>query len=209
MGKVRTRNRLGVRRLRPLARESFLRGTGGSEIAEFAMIVPLLFMFLFAIFWFGQAFRIYGTLTQATRAGARAAVVPVCATCAASGLTPAQIAQAAVTNAMAAAHLNTAQLVPTSNWTTAVPQLCQCNSGGSSACTTPITCDASVPNMCVQTNVQLSYPTPTSGPQGMGTCGTSVSLRYQYPFSFRIPGTNLDLGNMQLRGQAQMRVETQ
>jgi Flp pilus assembly protein TadG len=194
--------------LRGLMRDMFLRDTGGSEIAEFAMVVPLLFMFLLAIFWFGQAFRIYGTLTQATRAGARAAVAPVCATCPAPGSTPAQIAQTAVTNAMAAAHLNTAQLVPTSNWTTAVPMLCQCN-GGSSTCTSPIACDASVPNMCVQTNVQLSYPTPASGPQGMGTCGTSVSLRYQYPFSFKIPGTNLDLGNMQLRGQAQMRVETQ
>jgi hypothetical protein len=63
--------------------------------------------------------------------------------------------------------------------------------------------------MCVQPNIQLSYPTPTTGPQGMGTCGISVSLRYQYPFSFKIPLTNLDLGNIQLPGQSQMRVETQ
>ena len=61
--------------------------------------------------------------------------------------------------------------------------------------------------MCVQPNVQLSYP--TSGQGGMGTCGTSVSLRYKYPFSFKIPLTNLDLGNIQLPGQAQMRAENQ
>jgi Flp pilus assembly protein TadG len=205
MATLTTRDRLASLTLRRLARD-----TSASEIAEFAMVVPLLFMFLIAIFWFGQAFRIYGTLTQATRAGARAAVAPVCATCAASGSTPAQIAQTAVTNAMAAAHLNTAQLVPPSQWTTPVPMLCQCNNGGSSAsCTTPIACDASAPNMCVQPNIQLSYPTPTTGPQGMGTCGISVSLRYQYPFSFKIPLTNLDLGNIQLPGQSQMRVETQ
>jgi hypothetical protein len=90
-----------------------------------------------------------------------------------------------------------------------VPNLCQCNNGGSSSsCTAPIACDASVSiAMCVQPNVQLSYP--TNGQGGMGTCGTSVSLRYKYPFSFKIPLTNLDLGNIQLPGQAQMRAENQ
>jgi hypothetical protein len=43
----------------------------------------------------------------------------------------------------------------------------------------------------------------------MGTCGISVSARYQYPYHFPIPFTTLDLGNMLLPGQAQMRVETQ
>ena len=61
--------------------------------------------------------------------------------------------------------------------------------------------------MCVQQNVQLSYP--TSGPGGMGTCGTAVSLRYKYPFHFSIPFTGLDLGNIQLPGEAQARAETQ
>ena len=60
------------------------RDTRGTEIAEAAVVLPMLFMILMAIFWFGQAFRIYGTLTQATRAGARAAVAPVCATCTAN-----------------------------------------------------------------------------------------------------------------------------
>ena len=58
------------------------RDTRGTEIAEMAVVLPLLFMLLMGIFWFGQAFRVYGTLTQAARAGARAAVAPVCATCA-------------------------------------------------------------------------------------------------------------------------------
>ena len=56
------------------------RGTRGDEIAENAMILPLLFMVILAIFWFGQAFRIYGTITHAARQGARAAVAPVCPT---------------------------------------------------------------------------------------------------------------------------------
>jgi Flp pilus assembly protein TadG len=170
-----------------------------------AVVLPLLFMIVMGIFWFGQAFRIYGTLTQATRAGARAAVAPVCATCGAAASTPTQNAVAAVSSAMAASHLSTAQLQPLASWIP--PALCPCGSV-SSACGTPVSCDASATiNACVQANVQLSYP--TTAPVGMGTCGTSVSMRYKYPFHFSIPYTGLDLGNIQLPGQAQVRVETQ
>jgi hypothetical protein len=166
----------------------------------------MLFMIVIAIFWFGQAFRIYGTLTTATRAGARAAVAPVCATCPPAATSPGLVAQTAVQNAMAAAHLSTNQLVPTSQWTTPVPAQCQCRSTGAGC--TAVPCDGTVTiNMCVQENVQLSYP--TNGQGGMGTCGTAVSLRYKYPFHFSIPFTNLDLGNVQLPGQAQERAETQ
>jgi TadE-like protein len=173
--------------------------TCGSEIAEMAIILPLLFMILIAIFWFGQAFRIYGTLTQATRQGARAAVTPVCTTCAA-GSTAAQNAKTAVFNTLAASHLNSAQLVPTSKWTAPTQCLCQ-----NSPCS-QVACDGSVASICVQKNVQLSYPNIQGA---MGSCGTSVSARYQYPYSFRIPFTTLDLGNILLPGQAQMRSETQ
>ena len=177
----------------------------GRKSPKTAVVLPLLFMILMAIFWFGQAFRIYGTLTQATRAGARAAVAPVCATCAAAATSQAVIAQTAVQNTMAAAHLSVNQLVPTAQWTTPAPTLYQCRG---LAPLTPVACDGSVTiPICVQENVQSVAP--TTGPGGMGTCGTSVSMRYKYPFHFRIPFTNLDLGNMQLPGQAQMRAETQ
>ena len=93
--------------------------TRGTEIAEMAVVLPLLFMLLMGIFWFGQAFRVYGTLTQSARAGARAAVAPVCATCApTTGVGPGQYAQTAVQSAMAAASLNTNQLVQYSTFGT-------------------------------------------------------------------------------------------
>jgi uncharacterized iron-regulated membrane protein len=193
-------------RVRGIARGT-VRDTRGTEIAEMAVVLPLLFMIVMGIFWFGQAFRIYGTLAQATRAGARAAVAPVCATCGAAASTPTQNAVAAVTSAMASSHLSTAQLQPLGSWTP--PALCPCGSA-SPPCGTPVSCDAAATiNACVQPNVQLSYPTPTNGPGGMGTCGTAVSMRYKYPFHFSIPYTGLDLGNIQLPGQAQMRAETQ
>jgi len=178
------------------------RDTRGAEIAETAAILPLLFMAFMGIFWFGQAYRIYGTATHAARAGARAAVAPVCTTCA-TGATVVQNAQTAVQNALVAANLNPNQLVATSSWTP--PALCACGSTTSS-CTTPISCDPGTTiNVCVQEGVQLS--STVNG--GMGTCGTSVSMRYQYPYHFRIPLTNLDLGNLQLPGQAEMRAENQ
>jgi len=177
--------------------------TSGQEIVESAFVLPLIFMFVMGIIWFGLAFFIYGTLTQGARAGAEAAVAPVCTTCAA-GSTQATIAQTAVYNALAAGHLSKSQLAPTSSWTP--PLLCSCGSVSTRAsCSTALACDSSVTDVCVQVNVQLSY----SSPGGAGTCGTSVSARYRYPFHFSIPLTNLDIGNVLLPGQAQMRAETQ
>jgi Flp pilus assembly protein TadG len=179
------------------------RDTNGAELAESAAILPLLFMVLMAIFWFGQAYRIYGTLTHATRAGARAAVAPVCTTCSA-GVGAAKNAQAALENALQAASLDKNQLLTTSSWT--APTLCLCgNASANSSCTAQATCDGSVTEACVQLNVQLSFPSQG----GMGTCGTSVSARYKYPYHFHIPLTTLDLGNISLPGQAEMRAETQ
>src|SRR5271165_6749093 len=64
------------RTLGRLARE-----TRAAEIAEAAAVLPLMFMTLLGIFWFGQAFSIYGTITRAAQEGARAAAAPSCTTC--------------------------------------------------------------------------------------------------------------------------------
>jgi TadE-like protein len=182
------------------------RDAGGTEIVEAAMTLPLLFMFLIGVLWFGLAFFIYGTLAQGTRAGAEAAVAPVCTTCvqpANPANTIASNAQIAVHNALASAHLSKTNLVATGSWTP--PLVCACGTASKAACTAAQTCNTSVTDVCVQENVQLSYP--AAG--GAGTCGTSVSARYQYPFHFSIPLTDLDIGNVLLPGQAEMRSETQ
>jgi Flp pilus assembly protein TadG len=173
------------------------RGTGGAEIAETAMILPLLFMMIMAIFWFGQAFRIYTTITHAARQGARAGVAPVCATCGSPTTSYTQSAINAVNSALGAANLGTAQITAPSP----VPTFLAC------AGTTTVLCDPSVTtsNVCVQRNVQLSTFT-SSAP---GTCGTSVSFGYKYPYSFKIPLTSLNLNNITFPAQAQMRLESQ
>lgn len=53
----------------------------GSEIAEAAVVLPVVFLFIFAILWFGLAFNTWGTVTAAAREGARYAARPTCATC--------------------------------------------------------------------------------------------------------------------------------
>jgi len=182
---------------------SLARSTRGTEIAESAMILPLLFMLVMAIFWFGQAFRIYGTITHAARQGARAAVAPVCATCAAASSTQNALnAISAVNSALAAAKVDPNQVQAPSP----VPALCPCGSSSSSCTAVQCEANASTSNVCVQPNVQLSY---TSVLGGAGACGTSVSFGYRYPYHFVIPYTTLDLGNITLPARAQMRVETQ
>ena len=178
------------------------------------MILPLFFMIFLAILWFGQGFRIYGTITRAAREGARAAVAPACTTCAGSN-DPSANAWGAVQSAMQAAHLDPTQL----QQPTTLPGLCACSSGAGTSCggVHVVSCDSSQSNICVQgvshphgngnpaleDNVELSAP--ANG--GAGECGVSVS--FQYPYKFWLPFSSLNNQTIKLRAQAQMRAETQ
>jgi len=191
------------------------RDARGSEIAETAMILPLFFMMFLGIFWFGQGFRIYGTMTRAAREGARAAVAPACTTCAGSN-DPSANAWTAVQSAMQAAHVDPTLL----QQPTTLPGLCTCSSAASAtSCSggAVVSCDSSQTNICVQgvahpngnskpaveDNVELSAP----GLGGAGECGVSVS--FQYPYKFWLPFSSLNNQTVNLRAQAQMRAETQ
>ncbi len=52
------------------ARLHNLRSSEAAEIAEAAMVLPVVFIFLLGIIWFGRAFNIYSTITQAAQQGA-------------------------------------------------------------------------------------------------------------------------------------------
>jgi Flp pilus assembly protein TadG len=90
--------------LRKLADE-----TRGVEIAEAAAVLPLMFLILLGIFWFGQAFSIYGAITRAAQEGARAGATRACSTCT-SGSSPATNATNAVKNALIASKLDPTQI---------------------------------------------------------------------------------------------------
>lgn len=184
--------------------------TCGAEIAETAIILPLLFVIVLGIFWVGQAYRIYGAVTHAAREGARAAVVPLCATCSSTN-DPTANAWAAVQSAMNAASLDPNVL----QQPTTLPPVCGCGSTTTQCVATPVQCDSGQGNICVQgvsrtqgnplveSNVQLSAPINGAA----GECGLSVS--FQYPFSLALPFSPLSNQTINIRAQSQMRVETQ
>src|SRR5208337_4990271 len=125
-------------------------GAGGSEIAEAALVLPLVFLVLLGIYWFGRAFNVYATINHAAREGARYAVAQTCATC---GNTAPQVNNIAdqVGQAMQASGLDPKQASPPSPSVT-YPA---CGGGGAS-CFTPS--GATEPAIWYCTNVQLWPP---------------------------------------------------
>lgn len=162
--------------------------TRGAEIAEAAAVLPLMFMMLLGIFWFGQAFSIYGAITRAAQEGARAGSVPICATCAGT----ASLVQYE-TNAVNAvqATLTASKLDPNLTRVPVPPP-------GFVACGTSTSgCDApGGTKMCVKAPVQLS---------NTGVCGISVS--FQYPFQFWLPFTSLNKQQIWISASARARLE--
>jgi len=167
--------------------------TAGAEIAEAAAVLPIMFMILLGIFWFGQAFSIYGAITRAAQEGARAGAAPYCTTCP-SGTRPAVNAANAAVAAMTASKLdpNLAQFPATP------PTFNSCIVGN----TSPV-CDASASTkVCIQTPVQLT--STVSG--AAGVCGISVT--FQYPFQFYLPFTWANNRQVLLTASARVRMET-
>lgn len=181
--------KIARRALRKLVSE-----TRGAEIAEAAAVLPLMFLMLLGIFWFGQAFSIYGAITRAAQEGARAgAISPNCATC-----TP-QVATQSIINAENAvqAALTASQLDYTKARTT-VPQPNNLSCSNQTA----VACQGS-PNYCIQTPVLLNA---TGLPGAMPVCGISVS--FQYPFQFWLPFTSLNKQVVLISATGRMHMET-
>jgi Flp pilus assembly protein TadG len=178
-----------------------LRGTAGAEIAEAALVLPLVFTLLFGIIWFGRAFNIYSTIQQAAQQGAITAARATCATCVTSNTFPsATTVDDAVYAVMNASHLDITKIkLPTSPPNCAAGQACTaCPSPPFPPAPSTGAC-ASTANIYVCQNVQLN---PAATPV---QCGTVVS--FQYPFQFNLPGTSLDMQRIILSAQAQSRME--
>jgi len=171
--------------------EQTLRSADGAEIAEAALVLPLVFILLLGIVWFGRAFNIYATITQAAQQGAITAARSSCATC---GNTPATTSAVGntVSGVLQASHLDPAQIKASAS-----PGLLACPSppappGGA--------CTASN-QIWVCRNVWLNSAFAAQPPQ----CGSVVS--FQYPFQFYLPFTSLNLQQIVLSAQAQSRME--
>jgi Flp pilus assembly protein TadG len=164
-------------------------GTRGQEIAEAAVVLPLMMMFLLGIYWFGRAYNIYGTITHAAREGARTATAPTCAMCGNVATTQDQVADK-IADILKASKLDPAKV------SAITPALCDC---GTPSCGTPVACatvTSGKAQVCVQRNVLLNAN--TSNPPA---CGVAVSFRY--PYQFWLPFTSLNKQLIQLRAQAE------
>ncbi len=166
--------------------------TSGNELMEAAAIFPLLFMVILGIFWFGQAFSMYGTITRAAQEGARAGAAPYCTTCSTTN-NPATNAYNAVQATMTVAKLD----ITKAQWLAPAPSLTQCGGSGS------VSCDGHTTNICVQQPIQLT----TGGSGVSGVCGVAVS--FQYPYQFWLPFSTLNKQQIWLKAQARVRIETQ
>jgi hypothetical protein len=166
-----------------------LAGTEAAEIAEAALVLPLVFMLLLGIIWFGRAFNIYATIQQAAQQGAIKAARATCATC-----DPDFPGNSAVSNAveavMQSSNLDTTQIIAN----VPAPAFCTSPPYPTGACTT------AADNITVCRSVLLNPPASTQA-----QCGTVV--RFQYPYKFYLPFTSLNLQQIVLSAQAQSRME--
>ena len=178
-----------MRRLKKIAS-----GTSGSEIAEAALVLPIFFMVLLGIYWFGRAFNTYATINHAAREGARLAVAQTCATCGTPNgqPTPTQIGNQ-VASSLQASSLDPGQATKVGEPLTRIA----CG-GGTATCQTP----GAGPQICVYYNVQLQ--TTASLPLGSGAPACGVAVQFQYPYQFYLPFTSLNMQKIMLNAGVQM-----
>lgn len=166
--------------------------TDGAEIAEAALVLPLVFMLLLGIVWFGRAFNIYSTIAQAAQQGAITAARSSCATCGNGGASDTAVDNV-ITGVLLSSNLDPDQIKVAAN-----PGLPVCPSppvptGGG--------CAKKAHNVFVCRNVQLNPGATTQPTQ----CGTVVA--FQYPFKFYLPFTSLNMQQVVMSAQAQSRME--
>ncbi len=183
----------------PIARG--LGSVDGAEIAEAALVLPLVFMLLLGIVWFGRAYNIYSTIQQAAQQGAITAARDSCSTC---GNNASGAVDTVITAVMQASNLDPTQIKLPPNPPACAPGLtcsaCPAPPFPSGGCPTPTS-----GNIYVCQNVQLNPVAPTATQTQPPQCGSVVS--FQYPFSFYLPGTSLNLSQIILTAQAQSRME--
>lgn len=163
-------------------------GSGGQEIAEFAVVFPLLLMVLLAIISFGRAYNVYSTIVRAAQDGVAVASTFKCAgSCSNLAATNAEVVTA-VTSAMAASKVDDNPII----LYTPTPAPLACSGVTPSGC-------ASSSNITICRNMQLN----TSGaPQ---QCGSIVS--FQYPYQFSIPFVTINMQTIRLTAVAERQME--
>lgn len=162
------------------------------------MVMPVVFIFLLGIIWFGRAFNIYSTITQAAQQGAIVAARPSCATCAPPGsswaASPSFPGNSAVVNAVAAV-LQASSLDPTQIMSSAGTPSSGCTSSGNILICREVVINATI----------TPAPVCADGGTDFQVCGATVSFRFPVPFY--VPFTSLTAGSFTVGAEAQSRME--
>jgi Flp pilus assembly protein TadG len=142
----------------------------GQELVEAAIVLPILFLILLAIFWFGRAFNISSTLDRAASEGVKTANRRSCATCGNAFRTDSQVV-AQITAVLNADHL---QIGSVQAYTPAFA----CRATPAPTCTTlqNVQICRGVPLTCGSAACQT--PTPVA-------CGTNPELGVRVSFAYQ------------------------
>src|ERR1700739_2755181 len=142
----------------------------GQELVEAAIVLPILFLILLAIFWFGRAFNISSTLDRAASEGVKTAKRRSCATCGNAFQTDSQVV-AQITAVLNADHL---QIGSAQSYTPAFA----CSATPAPSCTTlqNVQICRGVPLTCGSAACQT--PTPVA-------CGTNPELGVRVSFAYQ------------------------
>jgi len=158
----------------------YIKRDSGQEIAEAALVLPILFLILLAIFWFGRAFNIASTIERAAKHGIQTFDRPTCAVCGNSISTDAQIVDS-VNSALEDDHLQPANV-------TAYAPPFACDATPAPTCTTlqGVEICTGVPLTCGTVNCQKPPVACGSNPDLQG-----VRVSFGYQFTSPLPIANL------------------
>jgi Flp pilus assembly protein TadG len=162
-----------MRKRSQLSRES------GQQIAEAALVLPILFLILLGIFWFGRAFNMASSVERAAK-HAMEAFHQTCATCGNTAPTNAQIV-ARVNAALQDDHLAVANVTSYS-----LPFTCQATPAPTCTTLSGVEICTGVPLTCGTVNCQ-------SPPVACGADAelNGVRISFGYRFTSPLPIANL------------------
>ena len=165
----------------------------GQEIAEAALVLPILFLILLAIFWFGRAFNIASTIERAAKHGIQT-FTHTCASCGNNFPTNAQTVDS-VNSALQDDHLQPANV-------TAYAPPFACSATPAPTCTT-------VTGVEICTGVPLTCGTSTcqSPPVACGTDSNLQGVRVSFGYQFTSPLPIANLPAMTLHASALSQAE--
>lgn len=176
-GAYRSESKTGIAKAVPLSpHKAPGRSQSGAQIAEAAVVLPILFLVIMAVFWFALAFNVSSTVERAAKQGIQAAARPTCATCGNSFSTAAAVT--AVQSALLADHLDPANIA---NIVTNPPPPFACT-GGSTGCSI-----SSNIQICTTAPLNCGNATCQNPPVACGTAGVTRGTRVSFGYRYNSP----------------------